>query len=521
MVTHQRLYPGTYARERPDEPAVIWARNGELTTWRNLDAASNQIARLLWAKGLRKGDHIAVLSENHPIYFQIVWAALRSGLYYTPISCYLTPPEVAEVLRVSDANVLFASERQTETAERALLELTEVRHCFRFGGSGAAAPPLGWEDLDPALSSIPADPLEDEPEGAPLWFSSGTSGRPKAVVRSLPDEPNDPVALHYAKAFGLSAETVHLCLGPLHHAAPIGFSTAVLRLGGTVVLTDEFNPEGVLAYIQRYLVTFGHFVPTMFVRLLKLPEETRRGYDVSSLERVIHGAAPCPVKTKEQMIRWWGPIIDEYYGGTEGVGSTIITAAEWLSKPGSVGKASRGTIHIVDESGQEITDGSDGMVYFENPEATTKYRDDPTETASITHALGWQTLGDIGHLDQDGYLFLTDRWMHKVITGGVNVFPREVEDVLLSHPQVLDAAVIGIPNDDLGEEIRGVVQLIDPTRAGDQLAQDLIDYCRVRLAKHKCPRWIDFDDQLPRQSNGKLYKRLIRDRYWVDRATNI
>jgi long-chain acyl-CoA synthetase len=520
-MTQRRLYPGTYARERPEEPAVIRARGGETMTWRELDASSNQIARLLWANGLRKGDHIAILSENDPIYFQIVWAALRSGLYYTPISCYLTPSEVAEVLRVCGAVVLFASGPQAETAEKALQVSTEVRHSVRFGGSGTDWVPPGWENLETALSSIPTDPLDDEPEGAPLWFSSGTSGRPKAVVRPLPDEPNDPVALHYASAFGLNAETVHLCLGPLHHAAPIGFSTAVLRLGGTVVLTDDFKPEEVLAYIQKYNITFSHVVPTMFVRLLKLPEATRQKYDVSSLERVIHGAAPCPVETKKLMIRWWGPIIDEYYGGTEGVGSTVITADEWLSKPGSVGKASRGIIHIVDDSGHEIVDGSDGMVYFENPEATTEYRDDPAETASITHPLGWQTLGDVGHLDQDGYLFLTDRWMHKIITGGVNVFPREVEDVLLSHPEVLDAAVIGIPDDDMGEEIRGVVQLVDPAHAGDELAQALIDYCRDRLAKNKCPRQIDFDDDLPRQSNGKLYKRLIRDRYWADRPTRI
>jgi fatty-acyl-CoA synthase len=327
--------------------------------------------------------------------------------------------------------------------------------------------------------------------------------------------------MHYAETFGLDAGTVHLCLGPLHHAAPIGFSTAVLRVGGTVVLTERFDAEQTLALIERYGVTFTHLVPTMFVRLLKLPQSRRDRYHVGSLQRAIHGAAPCPIDVKRRMIEWWGPVIDEYYGGTEGVGSTTITAAEWLAHPGSVGRASRGVVHIVDDAGNEVPPGCEGLVYFENPDSVTKYRDDADQTAAITHPAGWQTLGDIGRIDNEGYLFLTDRWAHKIVTGGVNVFPREVEDVLLAHPAVLDAAVVGVPHDEMGEEVRAVVQLVDPDNAGMQLEAELVEFCRRRLAKHKCPRAVDFDPKLPRQENGKLYKRVVRDRYWAGRASRI
>jgi fatty-acyl-CoA synthase len=518
-MTDRRLYPGTHAAERPEDPAVVFAPTGAVTTWAELDARSNRIARLLARLGLRRGDHVAILAENHPAWFEIVWAALRSGLHYTPVSTYLTPAEAAEVLRLSRATVLFASAAAVAAGAGPTADAAPaVTHRFCFGGPPGLA---GWTELGDAVAELPATALAEEPEGAPLWFSSGTSGRPKAVARPLPDEPGDPVALHYAAAFGLSDRTVHLCLGPLHHAAPIGFSTTVLRLGGTVVLTDRFDPEQTLALIERHRVTFSHMVPTMLVRLLKLPAEVREHDDLGSLQRVIHGAAPCPVEVKRRIIDWWGPILDEYYGGTEGVGSTTITSTEWLERPGSVGRASRGVIHVVGDDGAEVEPGRDGLVYFENPGAVTRYRDDPEQTAAITHAAGWQTMGDIGHLDEDGYLFLTDRWTHKIVTSGVNVFPREVEDTLLTHPDVLDVAVVGIPHDERGEDVHAVVQLVDHGRAGDALATELVEHCRARLASHKCPRAVDFDPALPRRDNGKLYKRLIRDRYWADRALRI
>jgi acyl-CoA synthetase (AMP-forming)/AMP-acid ligase II len=294
----------------------------------------------------------------------------------------------------------------------------------------------------------------------------------------------------------------------------------VQRFGGTVVLTERFDAEATLGDIERYRVTFSHIVPTMFVRWLKLAPETRARYDVSSLRHVLHGAAPCPPDVKRQMIEWWGPILDEYYAGTEGVGATSITSEEWLAHPGSVGRASRGTIHITDEDGHEVPTGVEGMVWFESAQRAV-YRGDPEQTAAITHPAGWQTLGDVGYVDDDGYLFLTDRWTHKIVTGGANVFPREVEDALLAHPQVLDVAVIGVPDDDMGEAVRAVVQPVSWDDASPELATELVAWCRDRLAHYKCPRAVDFERELPRGDNGKLYKRVLRDRYWEGRTSRI
>lgn len=515
-MTARRPYPGTHAEEKPDAPAVIFAPTGEVTTWRDLEVRSNRIAHLLRSLGLRRGDHVAVISENHPAVFEIMWAALRSGLYYTPVSSRLTVLEAAEILRACRARVVFASGHGTELADSAAGLAPQVGHRLSLGLN----PPEGWSPLADVVRDQPSFRLAEEPEGAPLWFSSGTSGRPKAVVRPLPDSPGDPIAMQYAASFGIDADTVHLCLGPLHHAAPIGYSTIVHRVGGSVVLTDRFDPEQALSLIERYRVTFSHMVPTMFVRFLKLPPRVRAAYDLSSLRKVIHGAAPCPEEVKRAVIDWWGPIVDEYYGGTEGVGSTTITSAEWLDHPGSVGRAKRGVIHIVDEAGVEVPLGREGMIYFENPTAVTQYLDDPEQTAAISHPEGWQTLGDIGRLDDEGYLYLTDRWTHKIISGGVNVFPREVEDILLSHPAVLDAAVIGVPDDDMGEAVRAVVELLDPLMGGPDLERELVAYCRDRLAYFKCPRAVDFAP-LPRQDNGKLYKRLLRERYWAGYSRRI
>jgi long-chain acyl-CoA synthetase len=294
----------------------------------------------------------------------------------------------------------------------------------------------------------------------------------------------------------------------------------VQRFGGTVVLTERFDAETVLADIERYGVTFSHIVPTMFVRFLKLPTEAREHYDISSLQHVLHGAAPCPPDVKRQMIEWWGPILDEYYAGTEGVGATSISSEEWLEHPGSVGRASRGTIHVTDEHGRDVECGVEGMVWFDSP-VKAVYQGDPEQTAAITHPEGWQTLGDVGYLDADGYLFLTDRWTHKIVTGGANVFPREVEDVLLAHPKVLDVAVIGVPDDDMGEAVRAVVQPLSWNDAGTELGEELIAWARQRLAHYKCPRAVDFERSLPRGENGKLYKRMLRDRYWAGRTSRI
>ena len=457
-----RHQPGTYARERPDAPAVILAGTGERLTWRELDTQSNRIAHRCRALGLRAGDTVALLIENHLRAFEVTWAVLRSGLRYTFVNSMLTSDEVAEILNASGAQVLVTSTRRLAAAVDATAT-TPVPYRFVLASHGdqpLAALPAGWEWLDDAIDSMPSTPVADEREGAPLWFSSGTSGRPKGVLRDVPDLPAghpDEQSLAYAAKYGFGPYTVHLALGPLHHAAPIGFSTMVQRFGGTVVLTERFDAEAALGDIERYRVTFSHIVPTMFVRFLKLPR--RRA---SAVRRQLARARapwrrPVPPRRQAPMIEWWGPILDEYYAGTEGVGATSITSEEWLAHPGSVGRSARGTIHITDEDGHEVPPGVEGMVWFDSP-VKAVYRGDPEQTAAITHPEGWQTLGDVGYLDDDGYLFLTDRWTHKIVTGGVNVFPREVEDVLLAHPKVLDVAVIGVPDDEMGESVRAVVE---------------------------------------------------------------
>jgi fatty-acyl-CoA synthase len=503
----------------------VLARTGEALTWRELDERSNRIAHLLRSLGLEEGETVALLIENHLRAFEVTWAVLRSGLRYTFVNSLLTPDEAAEVLEASGARVLVTSTRSLDAAAGAR-ERVPMEHAFvlvSHDDDTPAALPHGWQRLDDAIAAMPTTPVADAHEGAPLWFSSGTSGRPKGVLRGLPGLPAgtaDDQTLWYAQQYGFDASTVHLALGPLHHAAPIGFSTMVQRFGGNVVLTERFDAEATLADIERYGVTFSHIVPTMFVRWLKLPPETRARYDVSSLRHVLHGAAPCPPDVKRQMIEWWGPILDEYYAGTEGVGATSISSADWLAHPGSVGRASRGTIHIADEDGRELAPGVEGMVWFESAQKAV-YRGDPEQTAAITHPAGWQTLGDVGYVDDDGYLFLTDRWTHKIVTGGANVFPREVEDVLLAHPRVLDVAVIGVPDDDMGEAVRAVVQPVTWDDAGPDLAADLVAWCRDRLAHYKCPRAVDFERGLPRGDNGKLYKRVLRERYWEGHASRI
>jgi fatty-acyl-CoA synthase len=524
-VTEGPHSPATYAGERPDAPALVLARTGEQLTWRELDEHSNQVAHLFRSLGLAEGETVALLIENHLRAFEVTWAVLRSGLRYTFVNSLLTPDEAGEVLESSGARVLVTSTKSLEAAIGARARVP-MDHGFVLASHDDDTPttvPDGWQVLDDAIAPMPTTPVPEAREGAPLWFSSGTSGRPKGVLRDLPGLPAgtaDDQSLWYAQRYGFDASTVHLALGPLHHAAPVGFSTMVQRFGGTVVLTERFDAEATLGDIERHRVTFSHIVPTMFVRWLKLPPETRARYDVSSLRHVLHGAAPCPPDVKRQMIEWWGPILDEYYAGTEGVGATSISSEEWLAHPGSVGRASRGTIHITDEDGDEVPVDVEGMVWFESAQRAV-YRGDPEQTDAITHPAGWQTLGDVGYVDDDGYLFLTDRWTHKIVTGGANVFPREVEDALLAHPQVLDVAVIGVPDDDMGEVVHAVVQPVSWDDTSLELATELVAWCRDRLAHYKCPRAVDFERELPRGDNGKLYKRVLRDRYWEGHTSRI
>jgi fatty-acyl-CoA synthase len=410
--------------------------------------------------------------------------------------------------------VVVASPATLRTAEPAARAAVRLDHRYVVGAPDAQLPD-GWEWLDDAVADAPITPIDDEAEGAPMWYSSGTTGRPKGVHVPLPDGPigvPDAEIKFLGEQYGYSTDTVHLALGPLCHGAPLAYAFITQRFGGTVVLTGRFDAEATLRAIDHRRVTVMHAVPTMFVRMLKLPREVRDRCDHSSLRAVVHGAAPCPVDVKRAMIEWWGPIIWEYYSGTEGHGSTLISSEDWLEHPGSVGRARRGVLHILDEHGNEVGPGEPGTVYFENPASRSVYFHDPEGTAAMRDPHGWATLGDVGYLDDDGYLYLTDRWSFKIVSGGVNIYPREIEDVLLAHPDVWDVAVIPVPEPDLGEAVVAVVQLRDGA-ARDDLADDLGSWCRERLAAYKCPKRIVFDVELPRQDNGKLYKRALRARY--------
>ena len=507
------MYPGTHARAHPDRPAVVMAGSGETVTYAELEARSSKLAHHWHARGLRPGDHVAILLENHPRYFEVVWAALRSGLHYTPVNWHLTGPEVDHILRDCGARSLVTSSLQAPTVEG-----LEVEIPLMVDGRDH-----GWPSYEEAVADQPAEPLLEEPCGTGMFYSSGTTGRPKGILFPLPDrrvdEP-DPQVIP-GGPLGLEEGCVYLVPAPLYHTSPVVTGTMCHRLGGTVLVMERWDAAGCLEAIERYSVDVAQFVPTMFVRLLKLPEEVRQRADVSSLRHVSHAAAPCPVDIKRRMIDWWGPIILEFYAGSENVGSTMIDSHEWLAHPGSVGLPRFCTVHICDENHDELPRGEVGDVWFETPGAAMEYHGDPEKTAAGRSPQGWYTMDDVGYLDDDGYLYLTDRRSFMIISGGVNIYPQESENVLVTHPAVLDVAVIGVPDDDLGEAAKAIVQLVDPADASPALADELIELCASRLARYKCPRSVDFVDELPRQDTGKLYKRLLRDRYWGDRDSRI
>lgn len=373
----------------------------------------------------------------------------------------------------------------------------------------------GWQRYPDCVAGHPATPIVDEREGDLLQYSSGTTGRPKGIRRELPDiSPAESPGLlrPLLKVLGIDHHAVYLSPAPLYHTAPSMWSMAVQAVGGTTVVLERFDAEGALEAIQRHRVTHGQFVPTMFVRMLKLPPAVRDQYDISSLQRVVHAAAPCPPDIKRQMIDWWGPIIDEYYGSSEGVGVSFIRAADWLAHPGSVGRPLVGVPHILGDDGEELPAGRPGDIYYEGGLAF-RYLHDHAKTAAAFNAKGWATVGDVGYLDQDGYLYLTDRRHHMIISGGVNIYPQEAEDLLISHPRILDAAVFGIPDESMGQAVKAVVQLIDPADATDCFADELLGWLRERLAHYKCPRSVSFDAQLPRSEAGKLHKDLLVKKY--------
>ncbi len=497
-----------------DRPAVVMGGSGEVVTHGELEHRSRQLAQLLFARGLRPGDHLAVLLENHPRYFEVFWAAQRSGLYLTPINWHLTAEEAGYIVEDCGASALVTSAGLAGVASQLTPHLGAVTTRLVVDGELD-----GYERYEDAIAEHPATPLDEELEGAWMFYSSGTTGRPKGIKHPLPDAPfgSAPPALvtMVQLLYGFSADTTYLCPAPLYHAAPLGWTTSTQRLGGTVVVMEQLDAESALELIERHRVTHAQFVPTHFVRMLKLDPERRSAHDLSSLQVAVHAAAPCPVEVKEQMLRWWGPIIHEYYSGSEGMGLCALGPEEWLEHRGSVGRPLLGVVHVLDEQHRELPAGTPGQIWFESA-ATFEYHNDPEKTRSVYDEQGWSTLGDVGYLDEDGYLYLTDRVSHMIISGGVNIYPQEIEDLLTMHPAVTDVAVIGVPDAEMGEQVKAVVQPADPDAAGPDLAEELTALCRAHLAGYKCPRSVDFVDELPRLPTGKLLKRELRRRYWPD-----
>ncbi|QTI70923.1 acyl-CoA synthetase [Gordonia polyisoprenivorans] len=507
------MYPGTFAQTAPARPAVIMGFSGEVVTYRELDERSTRFAHALDALGLRRGDAVALLMENTARYHEIAWAVRRSGLYVVVLNHHLNTAELAYIVNDSGARVLVAASSLATTAGGLDAEHTPGLEQRLAVGGGIP----GFSSFEELVATMPTTPHADE-EGQVLPYSSGTTGRPKGIRRELPEgeafsDGNDHT-VNFLRALGFGESDVYLSPAPLYHAAPIYWSMAVHRMGGTVVVMERFEPERMLELIERHQVTHAQLVPTMFIRALRLSAKARSRYNLSSLQRVVHAAAPCPVPIKKQMIEWWGPIIDEFYSSSEGTGGTYITSPEWLEHPGSVGRAMLGTLHILDEHGNQLPPGQTGEIWAEGAEPF-RYLNDEKKTASQTDARGWTTVGDIGYLDKDGYLYLTDRKAYMIISGGVNIYPQEAENVLAAHPRVMDVAVFGVPNAEYGEEVKAVVQPVDWHDVGPAFERELLEFCRGQLAAYKCPRSVDFDAELPRQENGKLYKRSLRERYWA------
>jgi fatty-acyl-CoA synthase len=501
-------------REHVDSPspAIILHPSGKVVGFAELEARANQLAHYFRRHGLRPGDTVAADLENNEHIHVVMWAARRCGLYYVLINTHLTAQEATYIVDNCGAKALVGSRATRKVCEGLSEFLPQGLPKLLLIADDELD---GWERYPECVADEPTTPIADEREGDLLQYSSGTTGRPKGIRRELADVSPAEAPLMLAPllgAVGITGDSVYLNPAPLYHTAPSFWSMSVQAMGGTVVVMEKFDPEQALECIQRYGITHGQFVPAMFVRMVKLPEAVRVSYDVSSLRRVVHAAAPCPVEIKRQMIDWWGPIVDEYYAASEGVGASFITAEDWLEHPGSVGKSLIATPHIVDDDGVELAQGEVGTIYYDGGFAF-EYLKDEAKTAEARESHGWATVGDIGYLDADGYLFLTDRRHHMIISGGVNIYPQEAEDQLITHPKVLDAAVFGIPDEEMGQTVKGVVQTVDPADATDAFAEELLGWLRERLARYKCPRSISFEAALPRTDAGKLYKGELVKKY--------
>jgi long-chain acyl-CoA synthetase len=507
------LSPSRFAASDPDRIALVTS-SGRRLTYAELEERSCRLAQALYAHGLRRGDSVAVLLPNDHRTHEVAWALQRSGLYYTLVNTHLAADEAAYIVNDCGAKVLITSGALSELAE-AMVGITPAIE-LRLGVGAPAIP--GHQDLDDFVAGHGAAPLGDEQEGSPMLYSSGTTGRPKGVQRPLTghsfgtDAVLAPMLTHL---MGFAEGDVYLSPAPLYHSAPLVWSMTVQRMGGTVILMERFDPLDCLRLIAEHKVTHAQFVPTMFVRLLKLTDEDRSAADVSSLKSVVHAAAPCSPEVKRRMIEWWGPVLHEYYSGTEGGGMTWVTAPQWLEHPGSVGPPIFGSVHICDDEGNEMPVGHDGVVWFGGPGAAFEYHNDPEKTKQTFNDRGWSTLWDVGHVDDDGFLYLTDRKLFMIVSGGVNIYPQEIEDVLALHPAVGDVAVFGVPDAEMGEQVKAVVQPAPGVEAGVVLEAEIMEFCRAHLSHYKCPRSVDFTEALPRGENGKLYKKALRDTYWA------
>ncbi len=493
-----------HAAKNPDKAAVVMNATGAVRTYGEIARSSGQLARVLRDQGVGRGDHVAVLLDNQAEFFDTIWAAIRLGAYVTPINWHLVAQEAGYIVDNCDAKAFVTSTRLAEVVAQMEPYMGKVSSRICVDGDIE-----GFDRFDVDRAAVEAGLGDDEAEGAWMFYSSGTTGQPKGILPPLPEgDLGAPSFLTkmLTNMFGFNEHTIYLSPGaPLYHAGPAGWTYGTQRLGGTAVVMERFEPLDVLAAIEAHRVTHVQFVPTHMIRLLKLSEEERARFDLSSLQLVAHAAAPCPVETKQRFIEWVGPIVHEFYGGSEGAGLTHIDSHDWLAHPGSVGRSMTGPIHIVDDDGEELPAGQEGEVWFSGSRSFEYYQE-PDKTKQAWNQRGWSWMGDVGRVDDEGYLYLTDRASNMIISGGVNIYPREIEDALIVHPAVLDVAVLGTPDEDMGEQVTAFVQR---SPGCDVTEDELIAWCRQRLSHYKCPKEVRFVEELPRMPTGKLLKRRL------------
>ena len=524
------MYPGEWAQRRADEPLFVFEPSGTVVTFAEYERDANRMAHLLREAGLGFADHVAFLVENRPELLVAEGGADRTGLYFTLVNSFLSADEAAYIVNDCDARVVVASAGTADGMWAVAQELpARCPKVERWLLVGAASLPAGtdlgpYDDFAAALATYPDTHVADERVGMPMGYSSGTTGQPKGIRRPLTERSptdEDPLFLASASTFRYREGMVYLSPAPLYHSAPQAAVSTAVRYGATTIVMERFDAALFLDLVTRHGVTHSQVVPTMLSRVLKLPDAVRDAADVSTLEAVVHAAAPCPVPVKQAIIEWWGPILYEYYSATEAIGATFIDSHDWLTHPGSVGRAMLGEIVILDDDGNVLGAGEQGTVWFRGA-ASFEYHNDPDKTAGAKDDSGTMaTVGDVGYVDAEGFLYLTDRKSFMIISGGANIYPQEAENLLVTHPKVLDVAVIGVPDDDLGEAVKAVVQPVPGVDPSPALESELIAFAREHLAHYKCPRSVDFVDELPRLPTGKLYKRLLRDQYWEGHQSRV